>query len=71
MWHVWGKKNVYKIFWGGGGNLKVRNLLNKLGVDGKAILKCGKLIYFNKNIVVPTENFVVFIAVAYVVNICY
>jgi len=35
--HVGKRRNIYRIVWG---NLKVRNYVENLGVDGRIILKC-------------------------------
>jgi hypothetical protein len=35
--HVGERRNVYRVIWG---NLKVRNYVENLGVDGRVVLKC-------------------------------
>jgi hypothetical protein len=37
MWYVWGRGEVYIEFWWG--NLRERDLLKGLGLDGRIILK--------------------------------
>ena len=60
QWHVWQQENAYKILVG---KPEGKNLFNNLVVDGKATLKYGMSLYFNKNIVLRTKHLVVFIAV--------
>jgi hypothetical protein len=37
MWHVWGRREVHMEFWSG--NLRERENLEYLSVDGRVILK--------------------------------
>jgi hypothetical protein len=39
MWHVWGRGDVYTGFWWG--DMREREHLENLGVDGRIILKWG------------------------------
>jgi hypothetical protein len=39
MWHVWGRGEIHAGFWWE--NIKVRNRLEDLGVDGNLVLKWG------------------------------
>jgi hypothetical protein len=38
MWHEWVRREVYRGFWWG--NLRKRDRLEDLGVEGRIILKC-------------------------------
>jgi len=38
MWHVWGRGEVHTGFWWG--NLRDKNQLEDVDIDGRIILKC-------------------------------